>query len=690
MSSRNKNKPKKRNQPPGPSHQPIKQGAREKAFALYAAGNIPAALEIANKILRTAKNDFLLLNLAAICHQLSGNPQQAISCWQEAVRIRPDYADAHYNFGNLMYEMKHFAEAEAAYRLALRFKPEFAQAHNNLGIVLHAMQRYNEAAAAYRQALHHKCDFASACNNLGITLNQMQQRQQAEAAFRQAIHFKPDYTEACNNLGIILNELQRFDEAEAACRQALHFKPDDVNAYNNLGIILHNQKRFAEAEEAYLQALRLHPNHAEVFNNYGNLLKGQKQFAKAMVAFREALSLNPNFAGAYNNLGNLLLELKHAEEAEAAYRQALCLQPDYPEAYNNLGNLFKELKQVPQSEAAYRQALHLRPDYHEAKYNLSFLLLGQARFQEGWLAHEARHNVNRHQRILPSDAGPIPMWNGEDLREKSLLILPEQGFGDQIQFCRYARVLKTMGVKHLTLACEAALKELFQSLPEKDAVMEKQTHPYPRHDFWTFYLSIPHHLGTTLSSIPAPIPYLAPPPGHAFDGIQHLPQQRFRVGLVWKGDPTHKNDANRSLPGLHVLAPLWTVPGVAFVSLQKGCGEDAAKNPPPEQPLLHLGASLRSFADTAALLARLDLVITIDSAVAHLAGAMGKPCWVLLPSWGTDWRWLQDRSDSPWYPKVMRLFRQTKPDDWSEVVQHMTEALAQSSMECKSAAPKPP
>ncbi|MBF0132825.1 MAG: glycosyltransferase family protein [Magnetococcales bacterium] len=578
------------------------------AYTLYGEGRIAEALQVANPVIASQTADAGLLNLAAICHQRLGDSEQAISCWRQALQSKPDFADAHYNLGNLLNKLRRFQEAEGSYRQALCYKPDHAEAYNNLGVVLNTMRAFVEA----------------------------------EAALRQAIALRPNYVDPLKNLGILLSGLKRYEEAVIIYQKLLQLKPDHVQVTNNMGVILTTMRRYEEAE----------------------------------VAFRDALRLDPDFAEVYNNLGNLLSLLNRPEETEMAYRHALRLKPDYAQACNNLGNFLGNMKRFTEAESFYRKALSMVPDYEEAQFHLGLLLLSLGRLTEGWPLHEVRQALHLKERNVHATVVPYPRWNGEDIRGKSLMILPEQGFGDQIQFCRYVTLLKAMGARHITLVCEPALVTLFTSVRGVDCVVKHQEAMISHPDFWTHSLSLPYHLGTTLQSIPHDIPYLYPAHDKKTYWDQHLPKGEFLVGLVWKGDSTHKNDAKRSLPNLPIYAPLWTVPGVIFISLQKGCGEVEAMHPPPSQPIVPMGQLIDDFADTAAIISHLDLVISIDSAVAHLAGALGKPCWVLLPAWNTDWRWLQERRDSPWYPGVMRLFRQTKPDDWSEVVRQLVDELA--------------
>ena len=248
-----------------------------------------------------------------------------------------------------------------------------------------------------------------------------------------------------------------------------------------------------------------------------------------------------------------------------------------------------------------------------------------------------------------------------------------RSFGDYIQFARFTGLLRRNGLARLTLVCAKPLQALFETLEGVDVVVTDDA-ALPAHDFWTFHMSLPLYLRTVLETIPAAVPYLHAPPQRVDRWRHCLPGQGFKVGLVWKGRPTHKNDAKRSLPGLSSLAPLWSVPGVSFVSLQKWQGEEEAHQSRPDQPIVPLGDAILDFADTAAIVAQLDLIVCVDTAIAHLAGALGKPCWVLLPAVGTDWRWLLDGIDSPWYPTV-RLFRQSNRDCWRETVIEVAAAL---------------
>jgi hypothetical protein len=316
----------------------------------------------------------------------------------------------------------------------------------------------------------------------------------------------------------------------------------------------------------------------------------------------------------------------------------------------------------------------MNPDLVEAHLNLGSLLLSQGRYLEAWPEYEARYDPNYSGRQSIPPNLPFPHWQGESLDGKSIVIWPEQGFGDEIQFARYFPMLKARNVSRLTLVCKPPLKTLLENVDGVDAVVPfSEVASLPYHDYWAFPMSLPQHFSTTVETIPSRLPYLSAPSERLSQWRKRLPTGGLKVGLVWKGNAAP--NPHRSLPGISTLAPLWSVPGVTFVSLQKGPGEDEAVRSPTGQPILHLGSDILDFADTAAIVVQLDLVICIDTAIAHLVGALNKPCWVLLPAIGIDWRWLHDRTDSPWYPRVMRLFRQTKPTDWSPTIGEVAQAL---------------
>lgn len=446
----------------------------------------------------------------------------------------------------------------------------------------------------------------------------------------------------------------------------------------------------AGAEQAYLRALALEPMHGAARANLGYLKEQQGALDEAEFHYRHAIALMPDHPQLYLNLGALLLKRRQCDEAEVVLRLAVGIAPESPAAWNQLGMLLACVQREEEAERCYRSALALDPAHARTRFNLGYILLRQGRLDEGWPLLDARWEFEQLPHFFD-----CPRWHGEPLQGKSLAIGLEAGHGDMIQFCRYTALLKARGAERIAVVCHPALQRLFLTLPGVDQSFRfDQPMPVNGWDYWTRPMSLPGLLGTRLDDIPAPIPYLAADSartahwGAVLQAAQAMSGDAappLRVGLVWKGNPNFENDADRSLPSLSVLAPLArAISGpVQFVSLQKGQGQHEAERSADSDAyglrLLPLGAQLSDFADTAALIANLDLVISVDTAVAHLAGALGKPCWLLLPDYRCDWRWLTRRDDTPWYPGTMRLFRQSIAGDWGAPVAAVAAALKLAS-----------
>lgn len=431
------------------------------------------------------------------------------------------------------------------------------------------------------------------------------------------------------------------------------------------------QEQHSDALRTARMGLALYPDDADLLEIAGHCSAALDEVADAEACWARLAALDPDAAEPRNERAILLGRLGRVEEAEAEYRAAILRAPDWASAHSNLGTLLADLARDEEAEACFRRALALDPDSAVAAKNLGQLLLATGRFEEGWALHEGRLRETPPVSV-PSNA-PCRFWQGEPLAGKSVLVLPEQGLGDEIQFSRYLPWLKAQGAARVTLICRMAQKALFASLAGVDRVLDLEDEAaglLEAHDYWTVLLSLPFHAATRGDTVPAELPYLHPDPQRRAALAPLLGDGGRKVGLVWRGNPAHANDQDRSLPDLSVLTPLWRVPGLRFFSLQV-----PAQSRPEGLPLTDLAPHLHDFADTAALLVGLDLLISVDTSTAHLAGALGLPCWLLLPAWRCDWRWQRERDDSPWYPRT-RLFRQACRGEWGDVIEAVARALA--------------
>ncbi|HEY0834859.1 MAG TPA: tetratricopeptide repeat-containing glycosyltransferase family protein [Azospirillum sp.] len=529
------------------------------------------------------------------------------------------------------------------------------------------MRRWN-VAEPYAQLL----DFGT-LHRLGIERYQQGDVAGAVDLIARSIAQYPQPGAFCD-LGVMLHTQGRLAEAEDAYRTALRLRPGYPEAHNNLGITLHTLGRLDEAEDAYRAALGLRPDYAEALNNLAITLTDLMRTEEALTACRVALSLLPNYPQAHLTRANALLAVGRTEAALAACETALTLNPHSLEGLVNHGNALRRIGRLDEALARYDQALALHPGYVEARVNRSLLLLGRGDMERGWAEYEWRFRTPR----LAAHRLEQPQWMGEPLAGRTILLHAEQGFGDTLQFVRYAPLVAQRGGRVL-LGAPAPLHRLLRTLPGVERVLEADKPP-PPFDLHCPLMSLPLAFGTRLDTVPAEVPYLAPDPADVAAWRDRLPDDGvLRVGLVWAGNPRpdmpHANlvDRRRSLR-LEQLAPLAGVPGVRFYSLQKdGDAALQAKDPPSGMDLVDLMEGVGDFADTAALIANLDLVIGVDTSVIHVAGALGKPVWVLSRFDGC-WRWLTERDDSPWYPS-MRLFRQETPGEWAPVIEQVMEAL---------------
>jgi tetratricopeptide (TPR) repeat protein len=564
-------------------------------------------------------------------------------------------------------------EADRLYRQCLAVNPGHADSLHLLGVVAQAEGHHNRAVELIGKAIAINPREASYHSNLGTALWKLGQFDAAIACYRRALGLRPDYAKAHFNLATVLWKQRRLDEAEAVYRAALTFMPNYPEALDNLGSVLRDQGKPDEAIACYRSAIDARPDYPEAHNNLGTALLEQGKAEAAIECYRNALSLRPDYPEAHCNLGTAIWELGQPNAAVACYRNAVALRPDYADASLNLGTALKELGELEAAAACYRKVLALEPDHPEAHSNLGIVLLAQGELADGWKEHEWRWQTPQLSKARRDFAQP--QWRGEAAAGKTLLIHAEQGFGDTIQFCRYSKLAAARGLR-VVLEVQQPLVRLLRSLSAVDQLVVRGE-ALPEFDFQCPMLSLPFAVGTTLANIPTYQSYLHADPVQVAGWqtrLQAMNCRGHRIGLVWAGNPRNHSrslaavDARRSLaPGR--LAPLFKLSAVHFFSLQKG-GPQA----PTDFPLIDFMNEMTDFADTAALIANLDLVVSVDTAVAHLAAALGKPVW-LLDRFDACWRWLTGRRDSPWYP-TLRIYHQPQRGDWDSVLGEVMRDVA--------------
>ncbi len=537
-------------------------------------------------------------------------------------------------------------------------------------MVHHRSGRLKEAEAGYRLLLLAEPTQASVLRLLGLLMMNRGEAAQALGFFDRAIRVRPELVEAHIGRGNAFVALGKKSEAEGAYGRALALDPKNLEALNNLGNSLQASRRFDEAAAVFRRALAINPKLAELHNNLGNALQAGKKPDEAIAAYREAIALKADFPEAHSNLGNMLKAANQLPEAIASYRRALELRPDYIDALNNLGNALHANGLSAEAITTYRKSHDLQPAQGDAAFHESLVHLALGEFEEGFAKYEYRwrSDLRFAQRTFPQ-----PLWLGEvDLKGKKLLLHAEQGLGDTIQFVRYASLAAERGAT-VFLEVQPALKTLLSGFPGVQAVFAKGD-PLPPFDLHCPLLSLPRAFRTTLATIPTGPSYLTASEERVVIWRGRLAtSRRPRVGLMWTGNPHHVNDRNRSVP-LEILRPLFEQGRGDFYSLQKEYRSPEDRALAISMGITDLASDIGDFDTTAALVAELDLVISVDTSMAHLAGALGRRVWVLLP-FCPDWRWLLQREDSPWYPSA-RLFRQERAGDWAKPVEAICAALA--------------
>ena len=643
-------------------------------LALHQQGQLMQARLIYEQVLAKQPQNFDALHLLGVVALQTNNSDLAAELIGLAIRINSNDFAAHSNHGVALQGLKRVEEALVSYDKAIAIKPDYADAYFNRGIALRELRRVEEALASYDRAIAIKSDYAEAYYERGIALQKLERVEEALASYDRAIAIKPNYAEAYTNRGLALQGLKRTAEALASYDRAIAIRRDYAEAYSNRGVVLQELKRVEEALVSYDKAIAIKPDYVEAYYNRGVALLELKRVEESLTSYDRAIAIKPDYAEAYANRGIALQELKRVDEALASYGRAIEIKPDYAEAYFNRGSALHDLKRVEEAFANYDVAIATKPDFVEACWNKSLGLLLAGDFVRGWELYEWRWKFEKTG--LKSRNFPQPLWLGtEELAGKSILLHAEQGLGDTIQFCRYAKLVKALGAKVL-LEAPKALLGLLSGLEGVDELIE-QGKMLPAFDYHCPLLSLPLAFDTRVETIPRDGPYLKVDPVRAVSWRDRLGAKwGVRVGLAWSGNRANKSDHRRSMALETIMASL-PMDGFDYVSLQwevRTEDETARAALTGSGRLRHFGDELADFRDMAALAAAMDVVVCVDTGVAHMCGALGLRTFVLLP-YIPDWRWLLDRDDTPWY-ESLKLYRQGADRMWGAPLERIARDLA--------------
>jgi len=668
----------------------------------HQAGRIREAEGIYKQILAADPNNAHALHLLGVLASQVGQGEQALEFIRRAIALNPTAAPYHANLGAALATLGRYEEAIEEYHRALLLQPGLLDAHANLGVALARMGKFDAAVESLeaarqidpknlkileslasalsqagqqekaieilQQALALRSDFAPTHLTLGNALLKLNRADEAMAAYRAALALRPEYAEAQANLSGIICERGKLDEAIELARRSLANQPESPQAWYHLGRALHKQNRLDESAEALGRAVALRPRFAQALGELGAVLIKTGALAQAVEALRQSLEIEPA-AEVNHSLGLALRAQGKFTEALAAYKKVEAFGFRDARLFNNIAEIEHRLGQYDEAIEYFQKALEIQPDFPLARWNLSIVQLLTGDYREGWAGYELRWKANSIP--LPQRYSERPVWDGSDPRGRKILVDCEQAFGDSLHFVRYIPLIAQRGGKPI-LAAPPELRRLFQTVPCLEQII-CPPQELPAFDAQCPLLSLPHLFGTTLQNVPANVPYLFADPALEERWKKRVPQDgRLKIGIVWAGSPGYKENVTRS-PSLAAFGPLGAIPNTWFCSLQKGDAAREALDPPEGLQITDWTAELQDFADTAALMANLDLIIGSDTAVIHLAGGMGKPAMVLL-AYVPGWPWLLEREDSPWYP-TMRLFRQPKFGDWKTPMERIVKAV---------------
>jgi tetratricopeptide (TPR) repeat protein len=678
------------------------QAVLQDAVALHQKGQFVRAQAMYQVALKLRPRDFDALHLSGVLAAQLKNNEQAVALIGQALLVNPNSAAAHFNYGLALADLGRWQAAADSYKNAIRCKGDYAEAYNNQGNALSKLGQYQSAIDSYDGAIRINDDFAEAYNSRGVAFYNLSKHDAALNNFDAALRLRADYAEAHFYRGLALNGLGRFHAALESYDNAIQFEPGNAAAYNNRGILLgklnwhltaiesydkaiqfkadfveahinrgvslRELRQFHAAIKSYDNALQIEPNHSGAYNNRGVALFDLRLLPAAIASYDKAIQFSPDNANAYNNRGMALDYLRHYNEAVESYNRAVDLDPSFADAWSNRGTTLADLGRRAEAVQSYKKAIEINPDHADAHWNMSLCFLQLGNFKRGWAGYEWRWKLTDSE--LQTRTFAQPLWLGESLIGKTILLHADEGFGDALQFCRYAPLLHYQGarvvleVRNPLVSLLAHLKGVAEVVAYGDVL--------PSFDVHCPMGSLPRAFNADANTIPLAAGYLRSTAKDLDKWRSKLgDRNKPLIGLAWSGNRKHGNDHNRSVALADLARALPS--GFEYVSLQKEMSEADQAVLKSRPDISTFSAELTDFTDTAALCDLVDVVVSVDTSVVHLAGALGRPVWVLLP-FNPDWRWLLDRTDSPWYDST-KLYRQERPGDWQSVFERIRTDL---------------
>lgn len=661
---------------------------------LSKTGRLEESLAAIKKSVQLAPQDAEAhANLATVLKKLDKLDDAAVA-FNTAALLNPNSYIIHNELGGTLCDLNRLDDAKKSFKHAIDLKPDSFEAYNNLGSVQKILGELGAAEASFRKTIALKPDFSRAHNNLGTVLYEMGKMEDASVSFDQAIVINPKYAEAFNNLGILQKEQGKFNESEVSYRQAIALRPTYANAYFNLGLTLTHLDMLEQAETSTRKAIALAPNHAAAHNSLGVLLKSMDKLNESEKSLRQAQFLQPNDAGIHNNLGATLLDLNKLNEAEVSLKKAVILNPKSPNAHKNLGLVFQRQKYFKKANKHYLKALKVDPTFSDGQWSLSLFQLSLGKFSEGFELYETRFKKDITAKVATPPVTAIPRYKGnhlsQDLKDKHLIIWPEQGLGDEVMFASVLSELSSVVTQNpntrITLVCEFRLVELFnRSFDFLTAIPKDRNNDVlvieGNADYWMYIGSLPKFYRNSFEDFNGHKPYLKVNKALSrawetrFSGLQH----EVNIGISWIGGGVPRKKADRSLSLMQMLPILTKISKTAnIINLQYGDHTQEIQYFSKQTGITVLDWKdcdpLKNIENFSAQIKALDLVISVDNSTVHFAGALGTNAYVMLP-FDQDWRWAEDTSKSYWYPEIMSLFRQSGNGEWSQVIQQVIAAL---------------